>query len=227
MKPEYVRGFRGTDAEAVEALLLAAFGGPGEAGLVRALRASGALAVELVLPWEGRIIAHVGLSRMVAPDGWLCLAPLAVAEAWRGRGIGVRMAKGALALAVGQTVVALGKPSFYTRAGFSGARAVGLQSACPIRNTLIARGVRPVRNKSILDESNITLELVSSPKAIHWMAEEAGFAATRDLYDDHELVDVGLHSRGHVCAYLRGVRGYRGDLASGAELKISYHGSRY
>jgi putative acetyltransferase len=139
MKPEYVRGFRDTDAEAVEALLLAAFGGPGEAGLVRALRASGALAVELVLPWEGRIIAHVGLSRMVAPDGWLCLAPLAVAEAWRGRRLGVRMAKAAVSLAVGRTVVVLGEPAFYARAGFSVARAAGLVSPYGSSQTLIAR----------------------------------------------------------------------------------------
>jgi len=131
MKPEYVRGFRDTDAEAVEALLLAAFGGPGEAGLVRALRASSALAVELVLPWEGRIIAHVGLSRR--------LAPLAVAEAWRGRRLGVRMAKAAVSLAVGRTVVVLGEPAFYARAGFSVARAAGLVSPYGSSQTLIAR----------------------------------------------------------------------------------------
>ena len=227
MKPKFVRGIRVADAAAVDALLRDVFGGAGEAGLVQALRASGEMSVEVVMPWEGRIFAHVGLARMVAPQGWLCLASLCVADDWRGRDIGVRMAKGAVALAVGRTVVVLGKPSVYTRAGFSGARAVGLQSACPIRKTLIARGVRPVRNKSILDVSNIRLELVSSPKAIHWMAEGAEFAAARDLYDEYEPVDVGLHSRGHVCAYLRGVRGYRGNLASGAEPKVSYHGSRY
>jgi len=139
MKPEFARSFRGGDAAAVDALLRKAFDGPKEADLVRDLRASGEMAVELVLPWEGRIIAHVALSRMMAPQGWLCLAPLSVDAAWRGQGLGVRMAKGAVALAVGRTVVVRGRPSFFARAGFSGVRAAGLQSPHGVANLLIAR----------------------------------------------------------------------------------------
>lgn len=51
-----------------------------------------------------------------------------------------------------------------------------------------AISVRPVQRKTIIEEANITLELVSSPKAIHWMAEEVGFAETRNLYDTHERI---------------------------------------
>ncbi len=150
MKPEFVRGFRAADAGTVDALLRNAFGGPGEAGLVQALRVSGEMVVEVVMPREGQIIAHVALSRMVGPEGWLCLAPLCVAQVWRGRGLGVRMAKAAVAFAVGRTVVVLGKPSFYARAGFSGMRAAGLTSPYPIRNTLIARGGEDVPEASLV-----------------------------------------------------------------------------
>lgn len=139
MKPEFVRGFRATDAEAVDGLLQAAFGGPREAAMVRDLRASGEMVIELVMPWEGAIIGDVALSRMVAPDGWLCLAPMAIAEAWSGRGLGVRLAKSAVALAAGRTVVVVGKPSLYARAGFSLNRAARLTSSYPIDHTLIAR----------------------------------------------------------------------------------------
>jgi len=139
MKPEFVRAFRASDVPAVETLLRAAFDGAGEAGLVQALRATGEMVVELVMPWEGQIIAHVALSRMAAPDGWLCLAPLAVAADWRGQGLGLRMAKAAVALAVGRTVVVLGRPAFYARAGFSHVRAGRLTSPYPIAETLVAR----------------------------------------------------------------------------------------
>ncbi len=137
--PDFARGYRVADDPGLRVLLTASFGGPAEAGLVDALRAGGLMAVELVLPVEGRIIACVALSRMVAPDGWLCLAPLCVAEDWRGRGIAVRMAQAAVRLAAGRTVVVLGAPSLYERAGFSLERAGRLTSPYPIRNTLIAR----------------------------------------------------------------------------------------
>jgi SAM-dependent methyltransferase len=48
--------------------------------------------------------------------------------------------------------------------------------------------VRPVPKKSVIDEANITLELVSSRKAIFWMAEEVGFVTTRVLKDQYEKV---------------------------------------
>jgi len=139
----FARAARPGDAGAIEALLLDAFGGPGEAALASDLRDTGQIVVELVLAVEGRIIAHVALSRMVAPEGWLCLAPLAVAAGWRGRGVGLRMAKAVVALvvalAVGRTVVVLGKPSFYARAGFSRARVAALQSPYRAENMLISR----------------------------------------------------------------------------------------
>ncbi len=65
--------------------------------------------------------------------------------------------------------------------------------------------VRPVQRKSVIDEANITLELVSSPKAIHWLAEEAGYVATRDLTDDYEKISsmwdyIGAFRSAHVCS---------------------------
>ena len=51
--------------------------------------------------------------------------------------------------------------------------------------------VRPVTKKGrddMVESANIGLELVSSPKAIHWMAREAGFRDVRSLTSDYEKV---------------------------------------
>lgn len=48
--------------------------------------------------------------------------------------------------------------------------------------------VRPVCKKNIIDKANITLELVSSQKALFWMAEETGFLFGRLLTDDFEKI---------------------------------------
>ncbi len=34
--------------------------------------------VELVAPWQGKIVGYAALSKMRAPQGWACLAPVAV-----------------------------------------------------------------------------------------------------------------------------------------------------
>jgi len=47
---------------------------------------------------------------------------------------------------------------------------------------------RPVPKKNLVDEGSITLELVSSRKAIFWMAEEVGFKETRLLKDNYERI---------------------------------------
>src|SRR5205823_14567559 len=47
---------------------------------------------------------------------------------------------------------------------------------------------RPVPKKSLVDEGDITLELVSSRKAIFWMAEEVGFKQVRLLKGDYEKI---------------------------------------
>ncbi len=139
--PDHMRAARPADHAAIDALLRAAFPSPAEAALVRALRAAGVMDMELVLPDDAALAGYLALSRMVEPEGWLALAPLAIAPDWQGRGLGQRLAKAALKLTAikGQTVVVLGSPAFYARCGFSLARAGRLTSPYPLDHTLLAR----------------------------------------------------------------------------------------
>jgi putative acetyltransferase len=162
-----VSAMRPEDVGEVEALLLAAFPGPEEAKLVRNLRAVGAMLSERIMRWRGRIGAYAGISRMVAPQGWYALAPVAVLPEWQNGALGrdqpgmepyyrfgTRIVRQTAELYIEfahamrpelkpkdgkPTLVVLGKPSFYARCGFSLERAARLTSPYPIANTLIAR----------------------------------------------------------------------------------------
>jgi putative acetyltransferase len=155
----------------VDALLRAAFPGPEEADLVRGLRRDGAIWAEFVQPWQGRIGAYAAISRMVEPQGWGCLAPVAVLPEWQ---------RGALAPAGGlraqyrfgtrivsmiahavqisrkwtppfpDTIVVLGEPAFYERCGFSLARAQRLISPYPLSHTMIARRGEDVPEETLV-----------------------------------------------------------------------------
>ncbi len=161
--PDTTRLARAEDFEEIDRLLTAAFGQPDEALLVRRLRADGVLWQECVMPWRGVIAGYAALSRMRAPEGWACLAPVAVLPRFqngaaapnedmrRTFAIGTRIVRelaesldpfGRLRSEgkdVPSTIVVLGKPSFYERAGFSLARAQRLTSPYPLDHTLIAR----------------------------------------------------------------------------------------
>ena len=81
-----IRDMRPEETAEVDALTRAAFGGEDEVARLHSLRRDGDMVAELVVPWRGRLVAHCALSRMVSPEGWLCLAPVAVLpEAQRGR----------------------------------------------------------------------------------------------------------------------------------------------
>jgi len=69
------------DHDAVRDLLIAAFGGDGEARLVEALRADADLPVALVAEEGGEVAGFIALSSLRAPADALALAPLAVAPA--------------------------------------------------------------------------------------------------------------------------------------------------
>lgn len=138
--PDHMRAARPADHAAIDALLRAAFPTPAEAALVQELRRAGAMQMELVLPDDSGLAGYLALSEMTAPEGWLCLAPLAIAPGWQGRGLGSRLTKAALKLTAikRQTVVVLGDPAFYTACGFSSPRAARLTSPYPVAHTLIA-----------------------------------------------------------------------------------------
>ena len=150
--PDFMRVAKLADHAAVEALLVRAFGGPDEAGLVAGLRAAGAMEAEFVMPWEHGIVGYLAFSRLVAPEGWLALAPVAVAPEWQGRRLGVRLVSMAVQLMAlrGATVVVLGKPSFYGRCGFSNARAAGLRAPYRNANLLIARAGEDVPEVEVI-----------------------------------------------------------------------------
>ncbi|MFT5786282.1 MAG: putative acetyltransferase [Ascidiaceihabitans sp.] len=138
--PDHAREMRKGEEDAVDTLLREAFKNDGEANLVKALRKSGVIAGETVLPMGDRIVGYYALSTMIAPKRWLCLAPVAVAPDVQGRNFGLRM-MGMLtewARLSKTTIVALGAVPFYERAGFSTARAANLASPYPITNTMLA-----------------------------------------------------------------------------------------
>lgn len=161
--PDFTRPLRADEHDEIDNLLVAAFGRADEADLVRRLRADGDMWHEFVKPRGGVLAGYAALSRMRGPLGWACLAPVAVlAEFQRGAGardpsqrhadaIGTRLVNEIVSathrardLAVAghsfpETVVVLGKPSFYERAGFSLERARNLVSPYDIGHTLIAR----------------------------------------------------------------------------------------
>ncbi|WP_244614832.1 GNAT family N-acetyltransferase [Pukyongiella litopenaei] len=127
---------------AADALLRDAFPDGTEADLVQDLRAARDLAWETVQPGEdgATAIGYAALSWMVAPQGWLCLAPMAAAPGMQGRGIGTELVARALAWATEKDahVVVLGDPGWYGARGFSLDRAARLNSPYPISHTLLA-----------------------------------------------------------------------------------------
>ena len=120
------------DHKSVEAIHDAAFKGPAEAGLVRALRPT-ALA-SLVAEVDGAIAGHVlffplpllrGDERMEAVG----LAPLAVRPDSQRTGIGSALTRAGLERLDGYPlVVVLGDPAYYGRFGFSPGSGLGLTS---------------------------------------------------------------------------------------------------
>lgn len=113
------------DADAIDALLQAAFNGPDEAQLVRKLRADKDLAHSFVVDAQGAILGHIALSPLHADAPAFALAPLAVHPKAQRLGIGQALIRAAIEAAQGAPIVVLGDPDYYSRTGF---RATDLQS---------------------------------------------------------------------------------------------------
>ncbi len=129
----HVRDERASDQARVFAIQSAAFGRDGEARLVDALRAAAHPRISLVAERDGVVVGHVFVSPVtVDPDGGVPaggLAPLAVAPAEQGHGVGGALVRAALARspALGwRAVFLLGDPRYYTRFGFTLAGPLGL-----------------------------------------------------------------------------------------------------
>lgn len=123
-----------TDIAAIHTLHAACFPSDAEARLVDALRAAGRLSVSLVVEIDGAVVGHVAMSPVTAgPIAAVHvgsgLAPLAVADKHRRKGLGATLVKSSVAACrdagFGWAVV-LGEPEYYGRFGFRPAAGFGL-----------------------------------------------------------------------------------------------------
>jgi putative acetyltransferase len=122
-----------TACAAVRAIVEEAFGQPGEADLIEALRADGDLVLSL-LAVIGRPIGHVAFSRLTLPGSTVracALAPLAVLPAFQRQGIGTGLVRDGLhrlSRSGEDLVLVLGEPAYYGRFGFTVEAAEGLRT---------------------------------------------------------------------------------------------------
>jgi predicted N-acetyltransferase YhbS len=150
-----IRPERSQDRAAIRAVTIAAFessdyGHHGEADIVDALRAAGALVVSLVAEADREIVGHVAYSpvRINEAEGdWYGLGPVSVAPAWQGRGVGQALVREGLrgieAFGAAGCVV-LGDPAFYGRFGFESDPALRCgPEPSPYLQRLILRGAMP------------------------------------------------------------------------------------
>ncbi len=134
-----IRALRASDTTDVFDLLTRAFGAPAEARLVEDLRESGAMAAERVLTLDGRVVSYAALSWMSAPNGWLCLAPVATDTGAGRQGYASALVSGFVKThGCDHMIVVLGDPAFYGRCGFDSARARNLISPYPVSHMLVA-----------------------------------------------------------------------------------------
>ena len=126
-----IRPEKPADVTRIHAIHAASFPTPAEARLVDLLRAAGSLPVSLVAEVGGVIVGHVAFSpvRADAAIAGAGLAPIAVADPYRRRGIGaalVRTGLDACREANFGWAVVLGEPAYYSRFGFRAASEFGL-----------------------------------------------------------------------------------------------------
>ena len=119
------------DFEAIRDVLAACFPTEAEGRLVELLREAGHLPVSLVAEVDRGVVGHVAFSPVSAESvsPGVGLAPLAVLEAHRGRGIGSKLVEAGLQACLSEGygwVVVLGDPEYYSRFGFRPASEKGL-----------------------------------------------------------------------------------------------------
>lgn len=132
-----VRPERADDFDAIDGVHERAFGQPGEAALVRALRREASpyvgLVAESAAPGErGLVVGHVAFSPVSIESGGpaaLGLGPLAVEPSHQRGGIGSALTRAGLARCaeLARIVVVLGHAAYYPRFGFRPASPLGLR----------------------------------------------------------------------------------------------------
>ncbi|MBN9659487.1 MAG: N-acetyltransferase [Acidobacteria bacterium] len=146
-----LREWEAEDQPATRRLLIRAFGQPDEADLVEALRAEGAVILELVAEAEQQVAGHILYSRLTIDPSEgsaqvAALAPLAVDPDFQRRGVGgalIHMSLPMLAHAGVDAVFVLGDAAYYSRFGFSSELAATLQSPFPPGDHFMAMELSP------------------------------------------------------------------------------------
>ncbi|MBE5252699.1 GNAT family N-acetyltransferase [Mixta mediterraneensis] len=128
----------GVDAAGIDGLLKRCFKTAAEAELTQALREAGLLTLGVVATDdEGRVLGYAAFSPVTLQGeerGWVGLAPLAVDESLRGKGIAKQLiyeGLDALNEFGYSAVVVMGEPAFYNRFGFEPAARHGLHCRWP------------------------------------------------------------------------------------------------
>ncbi len=138
-----IRAEQPSDEQEIARLNVAAFGGPGEAAIVDAIRGSdrwidgGSL---VAVETDDRLVGHLLLSQgdLVGAEGgtrriWV-VGPVAVHPSRQRQGVGAALMRAAIGLATerGQPLLCLlGHADYYPRFGFEPARAIGIQPPQP------------------------------------------------------------------------------------------------
>ena len=126
----HIRSERSGDEDAIAAVTQAAFAASshrdhGEAAIIAALRAAGALSLSLVADDGGVIVGHIAFSpvQIDGIDGsWIGIGPVSVVPAHQRRGIGSLLIREGLRRIAEQgceLCVLLGDPAYYDRFGFA------------------------------------------------------------------------------------------------------------
>lgn len=135
-----IRHEQAGDAAAIFAVHAGSFPSDAEARLVDLLRAAGRLIVSLVAVADDRIVGHVAFSPVTVANEsrgamrspGIGLAPIAVIESFRRRGVAGELIRAGL-LACRERgfgwAVVLGDPAYYSRFGFRAAAEFGLSDA--------------------------------------------------------------------------------------------------
>jgi putative acetyltransferase len=125
MNPFEIRFETTQDHEAIFRVEEAAFGQPGQAHLVNALRAAATPQISLVAERDGDVVGHIFFSPVYFEDPYKLhgcqLSPLAVLPEFQNEGIGsalVRQGLAACSSANWAAAFLLGDPHYYSKLGF-------------------------------------------------------------------------------------------------------------
>ncbi len=110
------------DIPAIRQVVRDAFDSQIEPDLADRLRADGDSVYSVVAEDAGEIIGHVMMSRVLAPDGCLCVSPVSVTPTRQGQEVGSKLMRECIDIARRggwQALFLLGNPAYYGRFGFS------------------------------------------------------------------------------------------------------------